>query len=87
MRWVNTSFEWVTWKGSSEASQLRDEPAALEAATADQLERLLTVLVRQDRFVTGTLAIAFESGFLVRILRRAAILADSLEMQESDEQD
>ena len=32
MGWVNPSFRWVTWRGSSEALQLRDEPATLEAA-------------------------------------------------------
>ena len=86
-KWVNRSFDWVTWKGSVEALQLRDDPAILDASTADQLERLLTILVRQDRFVTGTLAVAFESGFLVRILRRAAMLAEALELQGADEGD
>ena len=84
VRWVNPSFKWVTWEDSSEALQLRDDPATLEVATPDQLERLLTVLIRQDRFVGGTLAMAFQSGFLVRILRRAAKLGQSQELQGSD---
>lgn len=75
MKWIQP-FDWAKWKGSSEASHLRDDPAALEAATPDQLQRLLTVLIRQDRFVEGTLGNAFESGFLVRIVRRATVLAD-----------
>ena len=35
-----------------------------------QLQKLLTALIRQDRFVTGALAGAFESGLLTAIVRR-----------------
>ena len=72
--WVQ-EFDWPGWKSSPEAIQLRDCPAAIEEASPDQLGRLLTVLIRQDRFVEGALNGAFESGFLVRILQRIASLA------------
>ena len=74
MKWVQP-FDWGEWKETSEAAQLRDEPGALEDATPEQLERLLTVLIRQERFVDGVLDSAFESGLLVGILNRAAALA------------
>ena len=86
MKWVQP-FDWGKWKESPEAAHLRDDPAALEAATADQLQRLLTVLIRQDRFVEGALGSAFESGFLVRILRRAAVLAEDPELERTDDLD
>ena len=44
-------------------------------ATAEQLTKLSTSLVRGDRFSEGTLAWAFESGLLLAIVRRAAALA------------
>ena len=76
--WVLPTFDWGEWQGSLEAGQLRDDSAALERATPDQLARLLTVLIRQDRFVEGALNDAFESGLLTGILRRAAVLADDV---------
>lgn len=74
MGWVLPEADWVTWKGSAEAGELASRPEALARATPEQLAKLLTVLIRQDRFVEGSLAEAFESGFLVAITRRAAAL-------------
>ena len=87
MKWVNLSFYWSAWNDSAEALQLRDDPAALESATPNQLQNLLTVVIRQDRFVEGALAAVFESGLLVRILRRAAVLAEETQLEESDDLD
>ena len=87
MKWVNLSFDWGAWKESPEALQLRDDPAALGSATPNQLQNLLTVVIRQDRFVEGALASAFGSGLLVRILRRAAVLAEETQLEESDDLD
>ena len=68
-------FDWSAWKFSPEATRLHDDPAVLEQATIEQLQKLLTYLSRQDRFCQGTLDSAFKSGLLVRILRRIAALA------------
>ena len=87
MEWVNLSFYWSAWKDSAEALQLRDDPTALESATLDQLQNLLTVVIRQDRFVEGGLAADFESGLLARILRRAAVLAEEPELKGPDDRD
>ena len=80
--WVRGDFAWPTWTDSEEARALRDDPATLAAATPDQLAKLLTVVIRQDRFVEGTLASAFESGLLLAIVERAAALAADAELQE-----
>ena len=77
MGWVQPDFDWVEWKNSDEAKQLRDDRSALEEATPGQLGHLLTVLIRQDRFVEGELGDAFESGLLLGILRRAGALVGS----------
>ena len=65
--------------------RLRAEPSVLEAATPEQLQRLLTVLIRQERFVDGALESAFESGLLVRILRRVAALAEDPALEWEDD--
>ena len=72
--WIQP-FDWGKWMRTDEAIRLRDDRKALEEATPEQLSRILTVLVRQDRFVEGSLAGAFEAGMLTRILRRISALA------------
>jgi hypothetical protein len=64
--WVY-AFDWRAWE--DEARRLM-EPDGLEHADVEDLRRLFTTLVRSDRFVEGQLAWAFESGLVVRILRR-----------------
>ena len=72
--WVGP-FDWGEWKETQEAVQLGDDPEVLAKATAEQLQKLLTVVIRQDRFVEGSLAAHFNSGFIDRIIDRAAVLA------------
>ena len=69
--WVISDFGWPSWKGTPEAFDLRDDPEVLKQATHVQLAKLLTVLIRQERFVNGTLARAYDSGLLTAVLRRA----------------
>ena len=73
--WVLKAFDWPTWAQSAEARSLRDDEAAIRNATPEQLARLLTVCIRQDRFVEGALMEAFDSGLILRIVERAAALA------------
>jgi hypothetical protein len=76
--WVTMGFDWGTWLKTEDGQALRDRPEALSAASADDLSRLLTAIVRSDRFVEGSIAGAFESGLLARIARRAsALLAET----------
>ncbi len=78
---VPSDVNWTEWKSSEEAARLRDEPGAVEGATPRQLCRLLTVMIRQERFVEGSLNGHFESGFLMRVLRRAKALAEELQKE------
>ena len=68
--WVLEGFDWPEWKDTVEGRSLL-EPKVLARATVDQLAQLLTVLIRQDRFVEGGLAGTFKSGLLTRIVERA----------------
>ncbi len=78
LEWVRLDFDWPTWMETPEAIQLRDDAGALSRATPEQLSRLLTVLIRQDRYCDGALADAFESGLLTAICRRAAQLESEI---------
>jgi hypothetical protein len=73
--WVRRDFDWLAWKRTDEAVGFFESPAAVADATADQLSKLLTVIIRRERFCDGALANAFESGLIIAILRRAAVLA------------
>ena len=73
--WVQ-SMSWSRWQRTGEARRLVSDPAALERADPDQLSRLLTLLIRRDRFVEGSLAGAFRDGVILRILRRIEMLAN-----------
>lgn len=72
--WVITGFDWRSWLETDEGRGLRDRPEALAGASPNELARLLTAIVRSDRFVEGSIEGAFESGLLARIARRAAAL-------------
>ena len=72
--WVVAGFDWRSWMETVEGRSLSRDPDAVAGATPEQLERLLTAIVRSDRFVEGSIEGAFESGLLARISRRAAAL-------------
>ncbi|MBM3543582.1 MAG: hypothetical protein FJX44_03620 [Alphaproteobacteria bacterium] len=72
--WVLNDFDWATWGHGPEGQKLVKDPKALSKASADQLAKLVTALVRQDRFVEGALASAFDSGLLLAIVERAEVL-------------
>ena len=74
--WVIDGFDWKAWNVTPEAVALR-RGDGFERATPIALARLLTALIRQDRFVEGTLAEAHESGLLRRIAARAAELVET----------
>ena len=74
--WVLPDFDWGEWKQSPEAIELHDSPAALAKATPDQLAKLLTVIIRQEKYCDGAMASAFEMGLITAILHRAAILCE-----------
>lgn len=78
-RWVLSGFDWAAWAQTPEARRLRDDPTALARASERQLARLLTVVIRQERFVEGALAASFASGLIPGILCRAGILGEVAE--------
>ena len=73
--WVVDGFDWMVWAQTPEGRALHDDREALANATPDQLARLLTAVIRMDRFSDGALADSYDSGLITAILRRAAVLA------------
>lgn len=78
--WIKADFDWGEWSSTDEAHQLQENAAFLENATVDQLAHLLTLLVRQERFSEGRLGSAYESGLIIKIVRRAEALLQGLKM-------
>jgi len=72
--WVRDDVDWGAWSETAEATALRDDPSALARADRDQISKLLTTLIRLDRFSGGTLGSAYSSGLLTGIVRRIAAL-------------
>jgi hypothetical protein len=73
---VLTGFRWAEWAHAAEAQALCHDPSKLARATPEQLLRLLTAIIRQDRFCEGVLLHAFEMGLMLGIVRRAAAILE-----------
>lgn len=71
--WV-TPFDWAAWAQTEEGQRLFRDPAQIATATAGQLGKVLTCLIRGERFSAGALSAAFESGLLLAIAERAEAL-------------
>ena len=69
-------FDWMTWAGTPEGRRLIKEPGAIDGAGAQDLFKILTTVIRGDRFSEGEIAGAFESGVLTAVARRAGVLAE-----------
>ncbi len=69
-------FDWMTWLQTPHGVALSSAPAAIAGASSTDLARLVTAIVRGDRFVEGNLAGAIESGVVTAICRRAVALLD-----------
>jgi hypothetical protein len=76
--WMRPAFEWPAWAETDDAIALRDDPARLARASAEDIAHLLTALIRGDRFNEGLLLDSFRSGLLARIASRAGALAEAL---------
>lgn len=72
---ITPGFDWPSWAQSEEAQLLKNVPAAMAGAGPAEISKMLTWLVRSDRFTEGSLAGAYESGLLGRLLDRVAVLA------------
>ena len=75
--WI-VPFDWPAWMATAEAKALVNDHGRVASASVEELSRLLTAIVRSDRFTEGSIAGAFESGLIGAILARAEVLAGEL---------
>lgn len=71
--WIK-DFDWMEWSRGSEAKILMRDQASLADATVDQIAKVLTTIVRSDRFSEGALAGYFKEGVLLALAERAEAL-------------
>jgi Family of unknown function (DUF6508) len=76
-------FDYATYAQTEEAQQLRDDPGKLAQATDEQLAKVLTIVIRKDRFCEGELDNAFQSGLIMGILKRAERIAADYRKQHN----
>jgi hypothetical protein len=69
-----TGFKWSEWIRTEEATHVRDH---LDTASEYDLRRLVTAVVRQERFVEGMLLSAYKNGLLLKIAERAKALSET----------
>lgn len=72
--WLQVGFDWSNWARTEEGKGLMEDPTALARATPEQIARVLTLLIRANRFNEGQLEWAWRSGLFQRILDRVAAL-------------
>jgi hypothetical protein len=69
-------YDWGAWL-QGDGDVYRRDRGRIATAPSGDLVRLLTAIVRSDRFNEGELLAAFESGLLLAIARRARVLAEA----------
>ena len=74
--WI-VPFDWAAWAQTAEGQRLLGEPRHVATATADQLGKALTALIRAERFSKGTLNEALQRGLLLALAQRAEALLDA----------
>jgi hypothetical protein len=73
---------WPDLLRTEDGQALQHDPDRIARATPLEIAILLTRFARAERFVTGDMAHFHDSGLLIRVLRRAAVLATELQPQE-----
>lgn len=69
---VIPSFDWIAWDGRG---RYMHDPASVAVADFEECRKLLTALMRGERFNEGLLLEAFESGLLRHLIDRLGALA------------
>lgn len=71
--WILGSFDWASYSRTKEYETLVFK-GGLTDASPEQVARILTTIVRRDRFAPGWLASAYNDGLLTRILTRLQVI-------------
>jgi hypothetical protein len=68
-------FPWQAWLAGPEGAAYREDRSRIAQATPEDIVRLMTSIIRGERFTEGELLDAYETGLLAAIARRARELA------------
>lgn len=68
-RRLMVQFDWSRW---NRGRRLAKKPAGIEQASAPDCQKLITAIVRNDRFCEGALLSALEHGLIQACLQRLA---------------
>jgi hypothetical protein len=74
--WI-MNFDWAEWGHGSDGQRFFEDRGAVAQASEGDLAKLITAVVRQDRFVEGGLAKSFETGLIGAVCDRAVELQSS----------
>lgn len=72
--WVDPDLNWPEWLNTVEAQSFVTDAPAIATANAEQLRRLLTAIIRSDRFREGAILEAFEDGMVGAVVARAQMI-------------
>lgn len=72
--WVSGDVDWPKWSDTDEAEELFAHPATITTATAEQLQFLLTTIIRSERFCEGSILQAFQDGLILAVADRGKCL-------------
>lgn len=72
--WVHGNFDWSKWASTNEGQTYLTDPSSIATATSHQLQKIITALLRSEKFCEGSVLQAFESGLIPAIASRAANL-------------
>ncbi|HRO15363.1 MAG TPA: DUF6508 domain-containing protein [Paracoccus sp. (in: a-proteobacteria)] len=68
-------FDWPEWMGQGGDRLVHAPPEAMADYSLEDVQRVVTAILRADRFSEGALASAFEDGRMPALIRRLAALA------------
>lgn len=71
-------FDWMEPRWARRMGRYHEDPSLLDSAQLITIRRVLTTLVRAERFCDGTLGVAFERGVPQAAMRRMVDLIDAI---------
>lgn len=75
--WVMDGFDWSEWAYGPEGLRIATRHENIASANCEQLSKLLTAVLRKDRWCDGFLEGCFESGLLRTVTERAEAIVRS----------
>jgi hypothetical protein len=84
--WIRQDFNWTEWVHTPEGERLCADRAEIGRADCEQLAKVLTALVRGDRFSEGLLATAYSDKRLLSIVERAEALLAEMNSDRTNDQ-